>query len=216
MACTITCSTCIKMGAYKYMQEIYRKKQSDVMRFLLRIRAWQYRHLNKLHRAPRPTRPEKARRLGYKAKQGFVIYRIRIRRGGRKRPVPKGATYGKPKSHGVNQLKPTRNLQSLAEERTGRRLGGLRVLNSYWVAQDSTYKYFEVILVDIRHNVIRKSGSLNWICKHTQKHREMRGKTSAGRKHRGLGRGFHYSQTKGGSRRSCWLRHNTLSLRRKR
>ena len=58
------------MGAYKYMQEIYRKKQSDVMRFLLRVRAWQYRHLNKLHRAPRPTRPEKARRLGYKAKQG--------------------------------------------------------------------------------------------------------------------------------------------------
>lgn len=61
------------MGAYKYMQEIYRKKQSDVMRFLLRVRAWQYRHLNKLHRAPRPTRPEKARRLGYKAKQGDIF-----------------------------------------------------------------------------------------------------------------------------------------------
>lgn len=102
------------------------------------------------------------------------------------------------------------------QERTGRRLGGLRVLNSYWVAQDSTYKYYEVILVDIRHNVVRKDGSLNWICKHTQKHREMRGKTSAGRKHRGLGRGFHFSQTKGGSRRARWLRHNSLSLRRKR
>lgn len=38
-----------------------------------------------------------------------------MRRGGRKRPVPKGATYGKPKSHGVNQLKPVRNLQALAE-----------------------------------------------------------------------------------------------------
>ena len=48
---------------------------------------------------------------------GFVVYRIRVRRGGRKRPVPKGATYGKPKSHGVNQLKPVRNLQSLAEVR---------------------------------------------------------------------------------------------------
>lgn len=46
---------------------------------------------------------------------GFVIFRIRIRRGGRKRPVPKGCTYGKPKSHGVNQLKPTRNLQAMAE-----------------------------------------------------------------------------------------------------
>lgn len=46
---------------------------------------------------------------------GYVIYRIRVRRGGRKRPVPKGATFGKPKSHGVNQLKPARNLQSVAE-----------------------------------------------------------------------------------------------------
>ena len=31
---------------------------------------WQYRQLTKVHRAPRPTRPDKARRLGYKAKQG--------------------------------------------------------------------------------------------------------------------------------------------------
>lgn len=84
---------------------------------------------------------------------GFVIFRIRVRRGGRKRPVPKGATYGKPKSHGVNELKPVRNLQSIAEERVGRRCGGLRVLNSYWVAQDSSYKYYEVVLIDPSHNV---------------------------------------------------------------
>lgn len=61
------------MGAYKYMQELYRKKQSDVLRFLLRIRCWQYRQLTKLHRAPRPSRPDKARRLGYKAKQGTYL-----------------------------------------------------------------------------------------------------------------------------------------------
>merc|ERR1712115_301949 len=95
----------------------------------------------------RPTRPDKARRLGYKAKQGYVIYRISMRRGGRKRPVAKGCPYGKPKTSGpVNQQKPERNLQSIAEERVGRRLKGLRVLNSYWVGQDSTYKYFEVII----------------------------------------------------------------------
>lgn len=46
---------------------------------------------------------------------GFSIFRVRVRRGGRKRPVPKGATYGKPKSHGVNELKPKRCLQSIAE-----------------------------------------------------------------------------------------------------
>lgn len=58
------------MGAYKYMQEIWRKKQSDVMRYILRVRTWQYRQLSAVHRVSRPTRPEKARRLGYKAKQG--------------------------------------------------------------------------------------------------------------------------------------------------
>ena len=56
------------------------------MRFLLRVRCWQYRQLSALHRAPRPTRPDKARRLGYKAKQGYVIYRIHVHRGGRKCP----------------------------------------------------------------------------------------------------------------------------------
>lgn len=107
------------MGAYRYVQELYRKKQSDVMRYLLRVRVWQYRQLTKFHRAPRPSRPDKARRLGYKAKQGFSIFRIRVRRGGRKRPVAKGCTYGKPKSHGVNELKPYRCLQSVAEVSSG-------------------------------------------------------------------------------------------------
>jgi hypothetical protein len=50
---------------------------------------------------------------------GYVIYRIRVRRGGRKRPVPKGATYGKPVHHGVNQLKFARSLQSVAEVSDG-------------------------------------------------------------------------------------------------
>ncbi|KAE8749203.1 hypothetical protein FOCC_FOCC004110 [Frankliniella occidentalis] len=204
------------MGAYKYIQELYRKKQSDVLRFLLRIRVWQYRQLTKMHRAPKPSRPDKARRMGYKAKHGYAVFRIRVRRGGRKKPVPKGATYGKPKSQGVNQLKPTRNLQSVAEERVGRRCGGLRVLNSYWVAEDSTYKYFEVICVDPAHKAIRRDPKANWICKPVMKHRELRGLTSAGRKSRGLGKGHRYSQTKGGSRRAAWLRKNSLSLRRKR
>ena len=103
------------MGAYKYLEELFKKKQSDLLRFMLRVRCWQFRQLNAIHRASRPTRPDKARRLGYKAKQGYVIYRVRVRRGGRKRPVPKGATYGKPTNQGVNQLKFQRSLRSVAE-----------------------------------------------------------------------------------------------------
>merc|ERR1712048_990757 len=183
-----------KMGAYKYMQEIYRKKQSDIMRFLLRVRCWQYRQLSAIHRASRPTRPDKARRLGYRAKQGYCVFRVRVRRGGRKRPVPKGCTYGKPGTHGVNQLKFQRSLRSVAEERVGRRCGGLRVLSSYWVCEDSTYKFFEVVLVDPFHKAIRRDPKINWLCRAVHKHREMRGLTSAGNSSRGLGKGHSFNK----------------------
>ncbi|KAK3101313.1 hypothetical protein FSP39_002627 [Pinctada imbricata] len=204
------------MGAYKYMQEIYRKKQSDVLRFLLRVRCWQYRQLSAIHRAPKPSRPDKARRLGYRAKQGYVIYRVRVRRGGRKRPVPKGATYGKPTNQGVNQLKFQRSLRSVAEERAGKKCGALRVLNSYWVAQDSTYKFFEIVMVDPFHKAIRRDPKIQWLCKPVHKHRELRGLTSAGKNSRGLGKGHTFTKTIGGSRRANWKKNNTLSLRRKR
>lgn len=137
---------------YKYLTELWRKKQSDVMRFLLRVRTWHFRQQSQIIRVPRPTRPDRARRLGYKAKQGasirsdsyfsnshslmlsfpcffkiihfdisfylfvgMVIYRIRIRRGCFKRQVPKGQIYGKPKSQGINQLKPKKRIQATAE-----------------------------------------------------------------------------------------------------
>ncbi|XP_037351866.1 LOW QUALITY PROTEIN: 60S ribosomal protein L15-like [Talpa occidentalis] len=196
------------MGAYKNVQELWRKK-----RFLLRVRCWQYRQLSTLHRArPHPTRPDKARRQGYKAKQGYVIYRTRVLRGGCKRPVPKGASYDKPVHHGVNQLQFARSLQSVAEERAGRHCGALRVLNSYWVGEDSTYKFFEVILIDPSHKAIRRNPNTQWITKPVHKHREMRGLTSAGRKSRGLGKSHKFHHTIGGSRRAAWRRRNTLQL----
>lgn len=60
-------------GAYAYVSELWRKKQSDVMRFLLRVRCWEYRQLPSIVRVTHPTRPDKARRLGYKAKQVYHL-----------------------------------------------------------------------------------------------------------------------------------------------
>ncbi|KAF5021987.1 hypothetical protein F66182_5944 [Fusarium sp. NRRL 66182] len=200
-----------KMGALKYVEELQKKKQSDVVAFLLRVRCWELRQLNVIHRASRPSRLDKARRLGYKAKQGYVIYRVRVRRGGRKRPAPKGATYGKPTNQGINQLKYQRSLKATAEERVGRRCANLRVLNSYWINQDSTYKYYEVILVDPQHKAIRIDPRINWIVNPVHKHRESRGLTATGKKSRGLNKGHRYNKTKAG-RRKTWKRHNTLSL----
>lgn len=202
------------MGAYKYVEELYKKKQSDLMRFLLRIRCWQFRQLTAIHRASRPTRPDKARRLGYKAKQGICIYRTRVRRGGRKRLAAKGIAYGKPKSAGINQLKFQRSIQSVAEERVGRACGGLRVMNSYWVGNDAVYKYYEVICVDPAHKAVRKDPRINWICNAVHKHRELRGLTSAGKKNRGNGKGHRHTKVIGSSRRANWKRRNTLSLKR--
>lgn len=80
--------------------------------------------------------------------------------------------------------------------------------------QDSTYKYYEVILVDPAHNAIRNDPRITWICKPVHKHRELRGLTSAGKKFRGLrGKGHTHHKARP-SRRANWKRNNTLSLRR--
>jgi large subunit ribosomal protein L15e len=194
--------------------ELWRKKQSDVMRFLNRVRVWEFRQLPVCHRISRPTRSDKAHHLGYKAKQGYLLYRIRVRRGSRKRPVKKGITYHKPKWHGVNQLTFSRNLRSTAEARVGKRCPNLRILNSYWVGQDGVYKWYEVILVDPDHNAIRNDPRINWIVKPVHKHREIHGLTSAGRHHRSLMvKGYGASKVRP-SRRANWKRRNTIILHR--
>merc|ERR1711998_709331 len=90
------------------------------------------------------------------------------------------------KNSGINARRKVVNQRSVAEGRIGRRLGNLRVLNSYWVAQDAKHKWYEVIMVDPFHKVVRDDPRINWICKARNKHRELRGLTSAGRKHRGF------------------------------
>merc|ERR1740122_150416 len=117
-----------------------------------------------------------------------MIYRVRIKRGGRKRKVSKGICYGKPSTSGVKKIKATRNLRSVAEERVDRKIGNLRMLNSYWVCQDAVHKWYEMVMVDPMHKTIRNDPRINWICNPSHKHRELRGLTSAGRKARSLTR----------------------------
>lgn len=201
------------MGAYKYLEELWKKKQTDLMRFIFRLRTWEYRQLGVIHKCHHPSRPDKARKLGYKRKNGYVIYRIRVRRGGRKRPVPKGIIYGKPKTQGI-KLKAYRSLKSVAEERVGRKVPSCRVLNSYWVAQDATFKFFEIILVDTNSKSIRNDPKINWLCNPVHKHRELRGLTAAGKKYRGLKAKGKADNKQRPSRRANWRRRNQVKLRR--
>ncbi|CAD7690261.1 unnamed protein product [Nyctereutes procyonoides] len=113
------------------------------MGFLLRVHCWQYSQLSELHRAPHPTWPHKARRLGYKAQQGYVIYQIHVRHGGHEHPVPR---WSLPIAFSLLQRR----------EMDATHCGALRVLNSCWVGKDSTYKFFEVILIDPIHKPIKE------------------------------------------------------------
>merc|ERR1711970_1621018 len=52
-------------------------------------------------------------------------------------------------------------------------------------------------MVDPAHTAIRRDPRIQWICEAKQKHRELRGKTAAGKTSRGLGKGHRYSVTRG-------------------
>jgi large subunit ribosomal protein L15e len=169
---------------YKYIEEAWQNPKEGYLKELQHQRLQRWRREDNFKRVERPTRLDKARKLGYKAKQGYVIVRARVRRGGRRKPRP---TSGRgPKRMGVKKYTPKKNLQWIAEERASKNFPNLRVLNSYWVAQDGKHKYFEIIMIDPHHPVIKNDDKINWICDESQKGRVFKGKTSAGRKSRGL------------------------------
>ncbi len=46
----------LQMGALKYLEELHKKKQSDVLRFLLRVRCWEVSVLSTKGSSPSPRR----------------------------------------------------------------------------------------------------------------------------------------------------------------
>lgn len=144
-----------------------------------KVREWNKE--NAVERLDRPTNPSRAHALGYKAKQGFVMARVRIKKGGRRKPSTRKGR--KPKSSGVF-FTPETNKQAIAERRVADKFPNLEVLNSYNIGEDGKHKFYEVILVDKHHPAIKKDKERNWIV--SQRRRAYRGLTSAGKKARGL------------------------------
>ncbi len=173
-----------EMGMYKYIREAWKAPKESYVKELLRSRMIKWRREPSVTRIERPTRLDRARNLGYQAKQGYVVVRVRVRRGGRKRPRWKGGR--KPSKMGMVRYSPKKSLQWIAEERAARKYPNLEVLNSYWVGEDGMYKWFEVIMVDPHHPVIKSDPKIAWIAGKAHKGRVFRGLTSAGKKSRGL------------------------------
>ena len=148
---------------YRYIGDFWKNRKSPEFKDLMRQRIIQWRREGATERVERPTRLDRARALGYKAKQGYVVVRARVRRGGRRKQRPVRGR--KSRNMGVNKITPKKSIKVIAEERVARRYSNLEVLNSYWVGQDGKHKFFEIILIDPQHPVIAKDPRTSWISK---------------------------------------------------
>lgn len=178
------------MGYLKYVREAHKsirkktkKRDHADMKELMSERKVTWRRGPSVVRLTRPTRIDAARRYGYKAKQGFVVARSRVRRGGMRKSRPSRGR--KPKRMGVNKITANKSIQRIAEERTQKRYPNLEVLGSYWVWQDGQYQWHEVVLADPAHPAIKSDRDVGWLAAGTHKKRALRGLTPAGTKGRG-------------------------------
>lgn len=168
----------IQMGVYKYIQKLWTKPKENLGEvWTQRLIKW--RKEPATVRVQFPTRIDRARSLGYKAKQGYFVVRQKVIRGGHQRASYLGGRRSKRSS---KRLDLDKSYQQISEERVSKKYVNCEVLNSYWVASDGRYHWHEIILVDRDHPVIKKD--MAWIGK--QKGRAGRGLTSAGKKSRGL------------------------------
>jgi len=171
-------------GMYHFLRKAWKVPGKSHLKNLMKTRMIEWRRGASFERLEGPTRLDRARSLGYKAKQGYAIVRARVRRGGLRKPTIRGGR--RPKRKGISKITMGKNIQRIAEERVAKRYPNMEVLNSYWVGEDGKYKYYEVILVDPHHPVIKSDPKINWICDRSQRGRVYRGLTSAGKKGRGL------------------------------
>jgi large subunit ribosomal protein L15e len=171
-------------SVYGHIGDAWKKPGEGDHKKLQWERMIEWRHEQSFVRVEKPLRLDRARKLGYKAKQGYIIVRAKVRRGSMRKHTIKGGRRAKRK--GITKITVDKSLQQIAEERTAKRYPNLEVLNSYWIGQDGRSKFYEVILVDPHHPVIKSDPKINWICEKQHHGRVFRGLTSSGKKSRGL------------------------------
>jgi large subunit ribosomal protein L15e len=169
---------------YSYISEAWGSPREGYVGALRQERLKAWRQDMTVQRIERPTRLDGARALGYKAKQGIVVSRVKVRRGGlrKSRYIRNRRT----RHTGMAKITMAKSIQRIAEERAGRRFRNMEVLNSYWVGEDGKHKWYEVILVNPSDPAIKSDKDLSWVGGNSHKKRAEHGKTSAGKRGRGL------------------------------
>lgn len=166
-------------GVFHYLREAWKKPDKETLR--KRMIVW--RKSNVIVKVEKPLRLDRARALGYKAKKGIIVVRIRIGRGGRRKMRPKK---GRRSKRMTNRKVVKMNYKEVAEQRVARKYRNMEVLNSYQIGKDGVNYFYEVILVDRDTREIKTDKQLSFITKPSSRGRAFRGLTSAGKKARGL------------------------------
>ncbi len=166
-------------GMYHYIKKAWKKPDSKVL--MKRMEEWRKEPAQV--KVEKPLRLDRARTLGYKDKKGFVVIRVRVKRGGHKRPRPNKGRRGK-RLHTRKNLK--MSYKWIAEQRVANKHSNLEVLNSYKLGKDGINYFYEVICVDPQRPEIKNDPTLKWISDSTNKKRVLRGLTSSAKKSRGL------------------------------
>lgn len=162
---------------YHFLRQAWKKPDVEV----LRKRMVEWRASDAIVRVDKPLRLDRARALGYKAKKGILVVRVRLLRGGHRRIRPNKGRRSK-RMHTRVTLK--LNYREIAEQRVARKFPNCEVLNSYWIGQDGENYFYEVILVDKSAPEIKNDPVYNFT--RTSSGRAFRGLTSAGKRARGL------------------------------
>ncbi len=131
----------------KSWQGIFHEKSGEI-----RARAVLLRKEPAILRLERPSRLDRARAMGYKAKEGVVVVRARVSRGGMRRKRPKSGR--RPKHMGVLKMKAAVSSQSVAERRVSERYPNLKLLGSYPIWHDGRFAWYECVLVDPQHPAV--------------------------------------------------------------
>lgn len=145
------------MNMYTYVAGTWRKmwkEHSDE----LKAKAIEWRKQPTMIRIERPSNIDRARRLGYKAKQGFIVVRIKVGRGGMRKQRPKAGR--RPKHLGVVRIKQSDSMRKVAERRVAEKHPNMQVIGSYYLYKDGKNYWFECILVDKNHPSIFKDKEL--------------------------------------------------------
>jgi len=137
-----------KMGLYTKLEELWREKPEE-LHSLMKQRLIRWRKQPAVIRARKPLRLDRARKLGYKAKQGYIVVRVRVRRGGFQKPRPRAGR--RPKALGVTKHKVNVTMMKEAIHKAQKKYPNLHPIGAYWVAEDGLHKWYEVIMVDPHH-----------------------------------------------------------------